>query len=360
MENYQKEYNVPELKKRNTSLRFLNHTITLHSPCPEKIIDTHPLEVNNQRGIIALTDQREFYKLDIEKAAWIKLFSIPDSPIDWNELVVFHISRNGKFAAVVNQNGPHGIVFDLETGCITMLLDRKTYHNENCNFSIAFIEHNNRTLIIHATDWNRLDISDPKTGQLLTDRAPTQYKTGEPRPEHYLDYFHCGLLVSPNCKWIADDGWIWQPFGEIHVWNIAQWIERNVWESEDGPTKKAYYQRVSVWDYPICWIDDKYLAICGIDGEYSDELIPSIINVADVENGGSRILFSGPEEGNFVFDQHLFDFSKEIGMTIWDINTGERIFVDHSFCPDIYLAQSKQFLTLLKEDKILISRLIGY
>jgi hypothetical protein len=47
-------------------------------------------------------------------------------------------------------------------------------------------------------------------------------------------------------------------------------------------------------------------------------------------------------------------------MTIWDINTGERIFVDHSFCPDIYLAQSKQFLTLLKEDKILISRLIGY
>ena len=68
-----------------------------------------------------------------------------------------------------------------------------------------------RTLVVHATDWNRLDVSDPATGERLTLRDLPQPESGQPRPNRYMDYCHAGLSVSPDYEWIADWGWIWHP-----------------------------------------------------------------------------------------------------------------------------------------------------
>ena len=54
-----------------------------------------------------------------------------------------------------------------------------------------------RTVLVHATKWNRLDACDPRTGASLTARSIAPYERDK-RPEHYLDYFHAGLVPSPD------------------------------------------------------------------------------------------------------------------------------------------------------------------
>ena len=95
-------------------------------------------------------------------------------------------------------------------------------------------------------------------------------------PEHDLDYFHATLLPSPDGKWIADNGWAWQPVGIVRAWSIERWLNENVWESEDGPTAKNLCGQDN-WDQPMCWINNRTLAAWGEDttseedrGSFSD------------------------------------------------------------------------------------------
>jgi hypothetical protein len=124
--------------------------------------------------------------------------------------ISLHIFPEGDFA-VANTRGIGGLVLDLQTGKPTMRLQRDGYHRDMTPFPVAFFIHHGKTLLVHSTAWNRLDISDPVTGELLTVRGPTSYQRGETRPARYLDYFPGHLLISPNQEWIADDGWVWHP-----------------------------------------------------------------------------------------------------------------------------------------------------
>ncbi|WP_107122150.1 hypothetical protein [Streptomyces sp. DSM 15324] len=93
----------------------------------------------------------------------------------WRENVVcrrLHASRDGRFAGVVNDYGRCGEVIDLEARRVTLALDGGDYHPYTDPFSFAFTEHEGRTLVVHRTAWNRLDVSDALTGELLTLRDP--------------------------------------------------------------------------------------------------------------------------------------------------------------------------------------------
>jgi len=109
-----------------------------------------------------------------------------------------HVSRDGEFAAVVNDYGRHGQLVDLRSGNVTVELDGGDYDQDTVPFSFAFTNVGGRLVAIHRTAWNRLDISEPATGKLLTERGPTSYQHGEPRPEHYLDYFHRRTVSEPE------------------------------------------------------------------------------------------------------------------------------------------------------------------
>jgi hypothetical protein len=69
-----------------------------------------------------------------------------------------------------------------------MSIYREDYYAEHCPFPLAFVQRDSKWLLIHATQWNRLDVSDPATGELLTDRPLPQVETGKSRPKHDLDY----------------------------------------------------------------------------------------------------------------------------------------------------------------------------
>lgn len=305
-----------------------------------KIIDLSPLEMDRRSLWLLLDETGALTSFDADTGennhvASVSLISEPDHETWCNHVLKphLHCSRGGHFAAIVNDYGRYGQIIDLRTGHATKKLDGGGYHSETVPFSFAFARLNERIVAIHRTDWNRLDVSDPATGGLLTTRGPTSYQRGEERPPHYLDYFHGALWISPNSIRIADDGWVWHPVGVPTTWNLEKWISDNVWESEDGPTRKEICARTYYWDHSMTWLDDNRFAISGL-GDDDNEMIDGarIFDVSLPGNPGDRwrtdwawsrelIAFAGPV-GKFFSDGKWLFSSDGNGLTRWDINDG--------------------------------------
>lgn len=192
-----------------------------------------------------------------------------------------------------------------------------------------------RELAIHRTAWNRLDISDPATGELVTDRRPTSYKAGEERPPHYLDYFHGALHVSPSGFHVLDDGWVWHPLGIPTTWILSRWIAENPWESEDGPTKLDLCARDYYWDHGIVWLDDKRVAVGGIGDD--DSAMVNGVRIFDITATGTpgapwrsdwrvgREIAAFPGPAGLFFSNGTRLFSSDVtGLSRWDPESGQR------------------------------------
>src|SRR5262249_31206211 len=162
----------------------------------------------------------------------------------------------------------------------------------------------------------------------------------EERPEHYLDYFHGGLAVSPGGDWIVDNGWVWHPLGGVISWSLRRWIEENPWGSEDGLAKRGLWGPDYFLDGPPCWIHERTVAIWGY-GNDEENLIPAAL-LFDVESGRRVRWFAGPI-GSFIFDRYLFCSSPDAGTSAWDVATGERLFQDASFRPTTFHPGTGEF-----------------
>ena len=256
--------------------------------------------------------------------------------------LMMRLSVDGRYAAVCNQKGQYGAVFEMMTCRSTMSLNRQDYHVEHCIYPVAFIEHGQRTLLVHATNWNRLDISDPATGDLLTKRESPTYDVDSECSEHYLDYFHCQLHVSPNSKWIADTGWVWHPVGIVRLWNLHDWLH-NCWESEDGQSVKDVAQRHYHWDAPACWINNETIAIWGYGDD--DENMLDAVQFFDATSGKLIDWFAGPA-GDLYFDRYLFSSDQKHGTQVWNIQTGYQLLHQPSLVITQYHRRSKTFLSI--------------
>jgi hypothetical protein len=346
----------PEIAERETPLSFHGETTALPDAPREPILDVKPVEAFDRNLWVAVTQAGELLSLDLDHRSVQPHFRLPETALNLSEPVSLHLGAAGRIAAVVNTKGRGGVVLDVEAGKVTMTLDRGEYHNEHCTFPVAFFETDGRTLLIHGTDWNRLDVSDPRTGALLTDRAPTRHAHGQTRPEHYLDYFHCGLSVSPGQEYVADNGWVWGPVGAVRAWDLRRWLRDNVWESEDGRSAWRLCYRYYFWDGPLCWVGDRRLAVWGY-GEDDDWLIPAV-RLFDVSTGQEEGWFPGPK-GSLVFDEYLFSSDAEQGTSVWDVGRGERLLRDESFRPFRYHRGAKCFLTLRPDGLFEVGRLRG-
>jgi hypothetical protein len=271
--------------------------------------------------------------------------------------------RTGRMVAVFEECGSKAVVLDAEAGRALMFLDRGSYHTEQCNYPLAFFEWGDRTLLVHATEWNRLDVSDPRTGELLTARPSPRYQDKQ-RPAHYLDYFHCSLAVSPNAKWITSNGWVWHPWGSVRCWDLSRWINENVWESEDGTSLSSLCSASYYWDRPLCWVDENTVAWWGI-GDDDLKLAPAIV-VHDMETGLERAIFPGPlggqthddfpyhregksenvyrTTGRMHFDRWLFAWKPGYGLSAWDLADGTRVWNQPDIVPAAYNGGRREFL----------------
>lgn len=305
----------------------------VHRPRPRRVggtlLDVRPLPGGDRDRWLALADDGRLLELDLDRGTeTVRALVPPDrlSPTEYPVTLV--VSGDGRLAAVLQeQEGRAGLVLDLETGGVRMPLQRDEYHAEHCRHSFAFVEREGRTLIVHGTEWNRLDLHDPRTGELLTPRGPTR-REGGPPPPHYLDYFHSGLSISPDGRWIADNGWVWQPDGVVAAWSLDRWLE-NVWESEDGPSRRALSWSGYAWDRPWCWVADRHLALWGYG---DDDPLLDAVRIFDVATGEELAWFAGPR-GELAFDGVLWSLDEAAGFAAWSVERGTRLLHDRRPAP---------------------------
>ena len=196
-----------------------------------------------------------------------------------------HASADGKHAALVQDAGRHGVLLAVDRKLEVAALYGGDYYPSTVPFSACFARHAGRDVLICRSDWNRLDVLDAATGDLLTDRL-CAYE--EP---HYLDYFHGRLLMNPSGTHVLDDGWVWQPVGVPRTWSLAAWLDGNPWESEDGPSRLVLDQRDD-WGDAAVWLDDTHAAMWNLKNGWEDD--------------------EGP-----------MDTGHEPGLVIWPIDQGE-------------------------------------
>jgi hypothetical protein len=346
----------PAILIRDSSLHFEHRQRRLLDSASLQFLDIQPV-ITSADIWLAVTSAGDLVRLDTNCNSIRVGPRVPNEVVDIHEKVLLRTTRNGQLAVAVNARGQRGVVLDVESGQVMMMLNRDSYHEDVSTFPVAFIELEDQTLLIHGTAWNRLDVSDVRTAKLLTDRSPTSYKRGEDRPPHYLDYFHCELSVSPGQQFVADNGWVWHPVGLVATWNISRWLQENIWESEDGPSKKYFCQRAYCWDGPLCWIDDQHLAVWGYGGD-DEWLIPAAC-IFNVMTGKLVRWFPGPMGSMVADDGHLFSWNTD-GTSVWDLTTGERLAIDSTLCPVGYHHLTKCFLTVLGDGNYRLSRLANH
>jgi hypothetical protein len=344
----------PQIFERASDLSFDHQIVRLEQPFQTPILSIKP-----ERGVqlprwIAVIASGHILQIDFSDGTVKQLVEIPETALQLTEPVALHLSHDNRFAAVVNNREPLGVVIDLSTGIVTMKLNRGGYHPEQTPFPVAFFESDNKVLLIHGTAWNRLDISEALTGQLLTDRESPRYEQSKPLPEHYLDYFHALPVISPDAEWVVEDGWVWHPVGASRKWNLRRWSNENVWESEDGASLTYLTWRAYHWNAPLCWIDNKTIAIWGFGDD--DLAMTPAVQLFDAETGQHLRWFAGPEKGDLYFDDYLFSTSSK-GTDVWDIDTGERLLHEPDLTPINYHPDTRQFLSLLPDGTFRLSQL---
>ena len=342
----------PETFERNSNLFFVKRQVSLEFPYKGEVVSLAPQQDATISKWVALFSSQEIVLLDFGHNNFTLITTIVESGFQVSNKSVLYLSYDSKFAAIVNNRESSGMIVNLHTGLVTMRLNRGDYHTRETNFPIAFFQHNHKTLVVHATEWNRLDISDAETGEILTGRDLTYID--EQQPEHYLNYFHALPIISPNGSWIAEDGWVWSPFGVTRVWSLQNWLSENVWESEDGTSIKYLTQRGYYWNGPLCWVDDKILAVWGF-GDDDEWLIPAV-QLFDVETGIRIRLIAGINAETMYFDKYLFAVSSQ-GTEVWNIETGERLLEDTTHIPQSFHPRTREFLTINGNGEFLVGRL---
>lgn len=244
-----------------------------------------------------------------------------------------HASADGRYAAIVVDQGQAGIVVETHSGKTTMQLHGGDYHEETVPFSVCFVRYRGEDVIVHRTAWNRLDAADPATGKSLTDRYIAPYEASGQRPAHYLDYFHGRLLPSPDGGLIFDDGWVWQPISIPRIWSLTDWLTTNPWESEDGASLVDLAMRED-WTQPACWIDERHIALWGA-GEWDVEEVEEVQRGPGIQifelTGAKPVrrdwwpMASVHNAKDLLSDGERLYLANDAGTTVWDIESREQV-----------------------------------
>jgi predicted NAD-dependent protein-ADP-ribosyltransferase YbiA (DUF1768 family) len=335
---------APAFPTRPSGLRFAHRLVPLAGLDAEDVIAATPI-ARMPHVWLALRRDGALVRFDVARGAAEVGGRVDPDAIDLAGSIELHVSPGGGLAVVGESKGRRALVLEPATGSVLRALERDDYHPEHCRYPLGLFELDGRLLLVHATEWNRLDVMDPRTGECLTERASPKWASGAPSPAHALDYFHAGLVISPDGERVLDNGWIWHPWGEVRTFSLRALALENRWESEDGESVRALAGRSYYWDGPATWLDARTVAVWG-DGDDDTNLTPAA-RLFDVETGEERGSFAGPARGLALVRDRLVAFDAGAGTSVWDWRTGERLAQDPSFTPSFAIAAHPRSQELL-------------
>lgn len=340
----------PETLVLPSTIRAVHEQIDL--ACPP-LVDLQPITGEDRERWIGLAADGTVHELDIATRSVRELGRA--GHVDPTQPLVLFVSAGARFIAVANQRGTLGVVIERATWRTTIEITRDGYQVEHCSFPLAFVEQAGRTLVVYAPSWNRLELAEAATGELLSARGPITYERGAPTPSHYLDYFHCSLAVSPGQRMIADAGWCWAPVGLVTGWSVDAWLT-NPYESEDGSTWQRLGQRAYFWDGPMAWLDDDRLVVWGY-GEDDEWMLPAAL-IRNAHTGKLERWFAGVPRGELWCDRWLYA-ATGVALSVWDVDRGARIAEIPSDATR-YHPDAKCFATIPTAGAITRVRLTGH
>ncbi len=303
--------------------------------------------------LLLLTEDGTLFGIDRDGGTCVALSKLSLPPLPPSDAGCYfgapawrlHASADGAYAAIVVDKGTEGVVVQVSSGVVTMRLDGDDYHSDTVPFSACFVRFQGRNILIHRTDWNRLDATDPATGEVLTERHFATYEAGGPRPAHYLDYFHGQLRASPDGSRVIDDGWVWHPVAVMRSWSVANWLESNPWESEDGDSVMDFAMRDD-WSTPACWINDKQVALAGVsdwDGDECEEKNRTAgVQIIDATQGDQLpadkwlMALSDANIRQLFCDGQRLIVAATTQTTVWHIASRSRVSALPDFCATLY------------------------
>jgi hypothetical protein len=359
---------VPQPRERATSAHFESVDVPLSTAT--NIVDVHPSCAETDHWY-AITRGGELLRLRVTNEALVEQrFSHVDWGFALDDQCAVAVSPSSRFVVVYQGSGSLGVIVRASDGAVVHRINRGDYREENSKFPLAFFRHDEREHVVCGSDWNRLDVLrlDESTAhaEVVTQRTIAECSEGSKRPEHYLDYFHGSLSVSPNETWIVDAGWIWHPVGVDRAWSLGAWM-KNPFESEDGASVVKFRYHDNCWDTPVCWIDDDTPVLWGFGND--DQSMIAAALVYSMREQRLERWFVGPRvrpsrafpprslADSWVFDRWLFAISDEEGTTVWDTASGERIASDPQLKPTRYHRRSRVFVTV-GADHLRVSRFV--
>lgn len=216
------------------------------------------------------------------------------------------IGINEPFVYIAERFGLNAVVVNLESNSITPFV-REDYHASVSSFAVAFIKHQEQVLLLHQTQWNRLDITDLDTGQCLTTREvycrDVYTNKGKEREEkNYLDYFHSLLHVSPDGKSFLINGWVWMPIDYIRCGTVEGFLE-----GYELSTIAVDYSNGYNWDRPATFISDDVFVIAVDDPD------PDMLDKEEIEQWPDHQLRFYKLSDRQENQQHLPCFKQLVG-----------------------------------------------
>ena len=169
---------------------------------------------------------------------------------------------------VVNDYLRHGFVFNPTHG-YRLHLQRGSYHADISRYPIAmFHGKDGDPCLIYGTDWNRVDIANLATRQVLTaDKSLIEVGAEQRHLDFYahhdesnkllwprgFDYFFGHLSISPDQTRFMSVGWVWGSADSCMVFDIGDFLSNH----------RVNACTVGVWEHEsraMCWVDEDTVA----------------------------------------------------------------------------------------------------
>lgn len=280
----------------------------------------------------------------------------------------FYIMDN--YIVIANDYKTHAFLLNMQESYF-LRLQRKDYHAAHSKFPIALFKGEDGTpFMIYSNAWNRVDIVNIQTRQILTadkslieegaeERHLNFYNTHEEANKRLwpneLDYFFGEILVSPNNKTFVSAGWAWGSF-ELHMAFDMKDFLSNHRVNADTIFQGEHLGR------KVCFKDSDTIAIPFhaelddiddyINNEYKDWQI-ALYSISDQKAKGivpEEKWNLGKTNIEYIADMNCFlIFDETIGVAAFD-ESGKTLLHEEELKPVCYSSKYNQLISFDKNN----------